>query len=321
MDNNRPLAVVGVITKIEPIEGADLIQRADVYCGASGRWSGVVGKDISEGDKVTVFMQDAVLPPNERWGFMERHKWRVRMARFKGVPSECVIVRGAPDMEPGIDMTSALGVKKYEKPVPAAMAGEAIGAFPSFIPKTDEPNFQAVPEMVEEMDGDYWVARLKMDGTSCTVWRDDDGELHVASRNWEIREFTSTGASNVYWRCARKYDWSKLPAECALQFEVCGPGVQKNPAGLDELTGFAFTIYDYGAGIYRDDDDMVDAANAVGMPVAQLIEAGNERLSTDELRELANQRYPMNGAAAEGVVVRSYIGEWSFKSINLAYKD
>ena len=75
---------------------------------------------------------------------MKSHKWRVRMAKFKGVPSECVIVPGAPDMPPGTDMTEALGVTKHEKPVPAGMGGDAVGAFPSFLPKTDEPNFQTV---------------------------------------------------------------------------------------------------------------------------------------------------------------------------------
>ena len=142
------MAVIGSIVETATIEGADRIQQAVVVCGASGKWTCVVGKDMAVGDTVTVFLQDAVLPPDPRWAFMEKHHWRVRMARFKGVPSECVIIPGAPDMPAGTDLTEALGVTKYEKPIPAAMSGDAVGAFPSFIPKTDEPNFQTVPEMV-----------------------------------------------------------------------------------------------------------------------------------------------------------------------------
>lgn len=313
----QALAVIGKITNLAPIDGADRIKLAAVHCGSAGTWSGVVGLDHSEGDTVTVFLQDALLPPSDRWDFMAKHKWRVRMARFKGVPSECVIVKGAPDMPPGTDMAEALGVTKYEKPVPAGAAGEALGSFPSFIPKTDEPNWQTVPELVDRMGRDQWVARLKMDGSSCTVWRDDDGELHVASRNWELRERSATGAENIYWRCARQYDWTHLPPGHAMQFEVCGPGVQKNPAGLDKLTGFAFTLYDYRN--HRRESDLKTAAVAhyVGIPHAPLVSAG---MNHRDLRELADTHYK-NGAAAEGVVVRAADGSWSLKSINLAYKD
>lgn len=104
------------------------------------------------------------------------------MARFKGVPSECLIVPGAPDMPPGTDLTEALGVMKYEKPIPASMGGDAVGAFPGFIPKTDGPNFQSAPEFVALLADGEWCATDKADGTSCTVWNDPAG-MHVCSRN------------------------------------------------------------------------------------------------------------------------------------------
>ena len=49
-----PLAVVGKVLSIKPIEGADRIQQASVDCGPSGTWSGVVGKEIVPGQVVTV---------------------------------------------------------------------------------------------------------------------------------------------------------------------------------------------------------------------------------------------------------------------------
>lgn len=200
---NKPLAVVGHIIETTAIEGADIIQQAAVGCGPSGKWQGVVGKGMAVGDVVTVFLQDALLPPDPRWAFMEKHHWRVRMACFKGVPSECLIVPGAPDMPPGTDLTGALGVVKREKPIPAAMTGDAEGAFPNFIPKTDEPNFQTVPEFVERLANDDWYAAEKADGSSATAWVDADGVLRVCSRNWELREYTASGAGNSYWRAAR----------------------------------------------------------------------------------------------------------------------
>lgn len=316
------LAVIGQITSIRHIAGADFIREARVDCGPSGVWQGVVGLDIKPDDLVTVFLQDAVLPPDERWAFMERHKWRVRMARFKGVPSECVIIKGAPEMPPGTDLTKALGVTKHTKPVPQQMSGQAKGNFPSFIPKTDEPNFQTVRHANALIHGSDWVATLKCDGTSCTVWNDEDG-MHVASRNWELAEFDeNTGAGNVYWQTARRYDFSKLPSETALQFEIVGPGIQGNPMGLDCVEGRAFTLWDYGVHERRHQDELEEAAQAIGMPVAKVLARANHGtlLDHDALRKLAEVRYD-NGRPGEGIVIRDLNQKWSMKVINLLYRE
>lgn len=315
------LAVIGKLISIEPIAGADRIKKAAVVCGDAGKWIGAVGLNHQVGELVTVFLQDAVLPPNERWAFMEKHHWRVRMCRFKGVPSECVIIQGAPEMPPGTDLTSALGVTKFYKPLPASMSGEVAGNFPSFIPKTDEPNFQTVPEMVERMGTEPWVATIKCDGTSCTVWNDSNRNLHVASRNLELREFTKTGAGNSYWRAARKYDMSKIPAGCALQFEVVGPGIQGNPMGLADVEGRAFTLYSYEHH-ERFDFEMFRhvCEKDIGIPIAPLLMFSTGQLDSEQLRKLAEVKYA-NGKPGEGVVVRDMGHNWSFKVLNLLYKE
>jgi RNA ligase (TIGR02306 family) len=310
------LAVIGLVIEIGKIEGADFIQRAVVSCGDAGQWSGVVGKDIQCGHMVTVFLQDAVLPPEERWAFMEKHKWRVRMARFKGVPSECVIISGAPIGIEGFDMTDALGVKKYEKPVHAGMAGEMVGAFPSFLPKTDEPNFQTVDFAALMASKPYYITE-KADGSSCTAWVDDAGALHVASRNWELREFTATGAENIYWRAARKYALHNMPIGMAVQFEVVGPGVQGNPMGLDSLEGRLFGMFkrdDRGVWMKKNPDytGLVTLAGHVSHDMLVY--------TADELRKLAEIKY-QNGKHSEGIVVRAIDQSWSFKVINLLCKD
>ena len=123
------LAVIGKIVMIEAIPGADRIKAATVVCGDAGRWVGVVGLGHHIGELVTVFLQDAILPIDARWSFMEKHHWRVRMSRFRGCPSECVIISGAPDLPIGTDLTEALGVTKHHKPLPESMSGEAIGHF------------------------------------------------------------------------------------------------------------------------------------------------------------------------------------------------
>lgn len=327
------VAVVGKIIEIRPIEGADFIQAATVVCGSAGKWSGVVGKDLEPGELVTVFLQDALLPANDRWAFMEKHKWRVRMARFKGVPSECLIVKGAPDMPIGTDLAESLGVTKYEKPIPAGMQGDFVGAFPGHIPKTDEPNFQAVPEVVALMHSTPWYATEKADGTSCTVYNDEAG-LHVCTRNWELKEFTATGGKNIYWTAARKYGLERLPHGLALQFEVVGPGVQGNPMGLSEIEVRAFTLRNTVTHSYEPWARALEVCQRLDIPRARTLGTHDQLqahashinghglpvFTDDELRKLAEIKYP-NGKHAEGIVIRALDSSWSFKVINLLYKD
>ena len=316
------LAVIGTVTAVHPIEGADRIHQAIVSCGEEGTWSGVVAKDINLFSRVVVFLQDAILQPNERWDFMERHKWRVRMARFKGVPSECVIVKavGAESLLiDGDDVAEIMGVTKYEKPIPAAIAGDVRGNFPSFIPKTDEPNFQRIRDLEELMEGSDWVATVKYDGTSCTVYNDEDG-MHVCSRNLELKEFTASGAGNVYWQAARKYGLERLPQGFALQFEVIGPGIQGNPLGLSELEIVAFTLFNYEQRSRAHFGALVAMCQAFDIPMATVFAAGSGFPDEDAIRTMASQVEYGDGRPGEGLVFRDINSTWSFKSLSLDYK-
>lgn len=317
-----PLAVVGKIQSISPIVGADRIQQATVDCGTAGRWSGVVGKDIQPEQSVIVFLQDAVLPVDDRWAFMEKLNWRVRMCRFKGVPSECLIVPGESGMAIGTDLTEALGVTKYEKPIPVGCAGDIKCGFPSWIPRTDEENFQRVPELVERMRSEPWYATEKADGTSSTAWVDADG-LHVCSRNYELKEFTESGASNLFWRVARKYQMESFPQGYAIQFEIVGPGVQGNPMGLKENEIRAFTLWNRTRHERESGHELINFCEQHGLQVAWVTCAKVKKdrsWTVDDLRELANIKY-QNGKPGEGIVIRSMSSGWSFKVINLNYKD
>lgn len=318
------LAVIGVVESTKAIEGADLIQQAFVDCSSDGQWSGVVGKDMKQGDKVVVFLQDAMLPESDRWAFMSRHKWRVRMARFKGVPSECVIVPALSDeasMDIGTDVAEKLGVTKYEKKIPAVIAGDAKGNFPSFIPKTDEVNFQRVRDLEYLMMGSDWYAAIKYDGTSCTVWVDEDG-MHVCSRNLELKEYAEDGRGNVYWQTARKYNLESLPRGVALQFEIVGPGIQGNPLGLSTCEMRAFTLYHIESSRRLCIASLVGVCQLLDLPMAQVITTGFGFPNIETIREIADSSRYANGDYAEGVVIRGVgMDEFSFKAISLNYKD
>lgn len=316
------LVYAGKVVKEEPIEGADRIVLATVVCGQGGKWRGVVPKGMNQ-DNVLVFLPDSVLPSdNPDWDFMSQYKYRVRQRQFKGMPSECLIMPAKENYEVGTDLTEEYRVQKYEKPTGLG-SGDAAGDFPSFIPRTDETLVQKVPWLLDALQGKPYQITMKMDGSSTTAYR-WKGEFGVCSRNLKVKPGT-----NRYWAPAVKHGLEAvLPEGLAVQYETCGPAIQKNKAGLSEIEGFAFQTFDIEKGIYVSN-------HSEYMPNVPMVAAGECFAKTlDQLQELAALlKYP-NGHAAEGIVVRSSDVEivpmpgkpgvnvrLSFKVVNLLYKD
>lgn len=317
------LAYIGKVAEIVSIEGAERVEAATVVCGRGGKWSGVVQRgQFTPGDFVEVYLQDALLPEEERFGFMANKKYRVRMMRFLGVPSECLIMPVKYGGEVGQDITDIARVSKYEKQIPPNMSGEIAGAFPPFVPKTDEPNFQSARHLVDALVGWPWVATQKADGTSGTAFN-YNGRFGVCSRNWELRD-----GNNVYWLVARKYSLRELlPSGYAVQWETVGPGIQKNPLGLPAVDGLLFNVYYIHERRYVGHDEVRAWARYFSMPMVKEVRAGESfDLSDDELRELAEGTY-QNGKQQEGIVIRPVTEQivagdrLSFKVINLLYKE
>lgn len=327
-DMSLGLAWIGKIIHIEPIPEADRIELATVVVGSGGKWMGIVQKgQFQLFDSCLVYLQDALVPHTPELAFMEKYHWRIKMQRLRGVPSECLIMPQTIPGDVGTDVTELAGVTKYEKPVPACLAGENSGNFPSFIPKTDEVNFQAVPGMVEALRGKPFYATVKADGTSCTIYH-KDGHIGCCSRNWEKKDNGGT----VYWDIVHFYKLQdKLPAlgNIAIQGEVVGPGIQKNPLGLKDVDIRVFDIWDIDGRYYYPPDVMRSKAIDLGLQPVQLVEeCGRDFDMNDEaLRVYAEGTYPESGKQREGVVIRSvdnstYKGERiSFKVINLKYRD
>ena len=232
------LAYIGQVTKLMPIAKADRIESAEVFCGVGGRWTGVVKRgQFGLGDRAIVYLQDAVVQPSEELKFLEVSKWRVKMARFRGAPSECVITPVASDEPVGTDLTEALGIVKYVKVLPHNLAGDAIGPFPSFVPKTDEPNFQTAAELIEALRGKPWYARVKADGSSTTAYK-YEGRFGVCSRSLELAD-----SACAYWRVAKQYELAeRLPEGLALQFNRGMWFGSVYGTWLDEVSGAASTV-------------------------------------------------------------------------------
>lgn len=313
------LVYVGKVVSLESIPSADRILSATVVCGPGGKWRGVVQKDKWKvGDLCRVYLPDSIIPENPEMKFMESSKWRVKMQRFRGAPSEVVIMPHSELAGVGTDLTFYLGVKRYIKPMPACLNGESIGDFPSFLRKTDENNYQIVPVEISKLQGKPYYITEKADGSSTTAYK-YNGVFGLCSRNLELKP-----SESGYWQIARKYGLeTRLPEGFAIQWETCGPGIQSNPMGLTELAAFAFNVFDIENQKYLAYLDMWEFLLRIEFPIARLVAHGRE-FNPENMADLAKIKYP-NGEWAEGIVIRSQepiAGNIvSFKVINLEYED
>jgi RNA ligase (TIGR02306 family) len=317
------LVYVGKIIAIDAIPNADQIVSATVVCGHGGKWKGVVRKaELGLNDLCEVYLPDALVPEDDvRMKFMASSHWRVKMRRFRGAPSEVVIMpygESFGNLWVGYDLTEIRKVTKYSKPVPAHLQGLAKGNFPGFIPKTDELNYQRYGELVDQLVGMPYYITEKADGSSTTAYR-YKGQFGLCSRNLELEY----NPSNGYWVVCKKYGVEeKLPEGYALQWETCGPGIQSNPMGLKEIDGFAFSAYKIDEHRYLNYKEFIELCKLIDFPTVYFVGFGDS-FSKEGIEVLGEGKYT-NGKEREGVVVRSQenVGTMpiSFKVINLGYE-
>lgn len=320
------LVYIGKILSLSPIPEADRIEAAIVVCGKGGKWEGVVQTgQFQTGNLVRVYLQDCILPQTEEFAFMEKYKWRIKIQKMRGVNSECLIMPYHGEGEVGDNITAQSEVQQYIKVLPLDMTGTAVDSFPSFIPKTDEPNFQTVPEQVEALQGQPFGVTIKYDGTSCTMYY-HKGHFGVCSRTREIEE-----GDNVYWKIAREYDveniLQKTGMSLALQMELVGPKIQGNPLELLAVQPRLFDVFSIIHGKYSPGWILSLFSNYI--PIVKTVEDGEIFMKTDEeLRACAEaQVYEGTNTPAEGIVIRprqeQRIGRerLSFKVINPLYKE
>lgn len=252
----RQMATVRTIDAIDPIEGADKIEAARL-----GGWQVVVGKDeFSPGEEVVYFEIDSALPlDDQRFAHLAARGSRIvddkpvhvlRTIRLRGVYSQGLVMK-LSDFEyevsisefGDIPLDEVLGIDKYEPPVPVSIGGQIAGGFIDGIPKTDAQRVQNITpkQYAQILEDGRWIATEKIDGTSGTFYHDPVEGIRAASRNWEVKR----SDEQVHWKMIDKYNLSEvIPSGWTVQAEVAGPGIQKNPLALKEVSIFVFRVLD-----------------------------------------------------------------------------
>lgn len=312
----RHLVSIRTVSDVQDIPEADRIQRAKI----DGWWC-VVGKgEFTPGDKCVYFEVDSLLPCREPFLFMERsgrrkmpyngaevEGYRVRTMALRKQISQGLALPlskfpGISD-ELGADVTEFCGVLKYEQPIPAELSGNVKGPRPSVIPKTDEERIQNLLPWLDEYKHQRFYVTEKLDGTSCTMFQMDT--FGVCGREWEILEDTN----NTFWRIANELGIrDKLPKGIAIQGEVAGPGIQKNPLLLSKQQFFMFYAFDIAAHRYLELKEMEALAKDLGLSTVPVVERACTLFHTlEELLALANRKSLLNpNKDIEGLVFRLY---------------
>jgi len=330
------LATIQRIKDVNNVENSDYLDVVSVL-----GWKVVAKRnDFKAGDLCTYIALDSILPEKPEFEFMRDRHFRVRTIKLRGQISQGLVLplnsikdhlrfglQGLPvDIIEGADLTEFLGIQKYEKVIPAHLSGDIAGDFPNFIPKTDEERLQNYPEVLSELRGIDCYSTVKVDGTSGTFANYHD-ENFICSRRLTKKDTGDTVYSAIY----KKYNISDIFSEIkntAIQGEIAGPGIQKNPLNLKSHELFVFNVYGIISGRYYDYLDLVNFCRYYNLQMVDVDRIFIMNHTLEDLLEMAKGVYK-SGRTREGIVIRPtkerfsnvMKGRMSFKAINNEYKD
>ena len=344
----RKLACIRKIDALDPIEGADKIEVATV-----GGWKVVAQKGLyNVGDLAVYFEIDSWIPSKIAPFLTKAGHYpkvfegvegeRLKTIKLRGQISQGLLmpleeaIKNAGCWSPvqeGDDVTEWLGIKKWEKPMSAQLAGTAKGNFPSRIPKTDQERCQNLKKEITQANeaGTKFEITEKLEGSSmtCYLMANDEEvqEFGVCSRNLNLKETEG----NSFWATARAEGIEeKMRAQSvnfAIQGELVGPGIQDNIYGLSKLEFYVFDIYDIAQGKYLNPEDRRQMVASMGLKHVPVIAAQADLYDTlgiTDIPQLLNfadgkSVIGFTGHLREGIVFKEVNGGFTFKAISNKY--
>ena len=332
----RKLATIRKIDALRPIPDADAIE-----CAIVGGWTCVVKKgEYTAGDlavycEIDSFIPTTIAPFLTKPGqyaktFEGVEGERLRTVKLRGQLSQGLLLPLTVIFDnghtiyhvEGIDVSEALGITKYEAPIPADLAGEVKGMFPSCIPKTDQERIQNLSVELEEWKAEKltWEVTEKLDGSSMTVYI-IDGEVGVCSRNLDLKP----NKGNSLWATAYKNEIDvkliQSLSNLAIQGELVGNGIQGNIYKMRDQEFYVYDIYDIDAGRYFTPAERVAYCKVWDIKHVPVFKS-DFMLTTHtvaDLLQMAEGKSVMGdiaGPEREGVVYKCNEKQVSFKAIS-----
>jgi hypothetical protein len=339
------LASVQKIVDIQPIEGADAIEKVQVL----GWWVVTKKDEYKVGDLCSYIQIDTIVPEKEEFEFLRKVNFRVKTIRLRKQISQGLIVP-LPDgkWKEGDDLTEILGVTKYSKIVevedkpekapkvwwkkwlwlfktkvlyktfPSMKPKPSKLPFPSgLISKTDEERIQNITKVLNTHRGKKFIVSEKLDGSSITILH-DKGKFRVCSRNYEMNNvenewskvFIDTNFGEYILKLVEHFKTDKV----YVQGEYIGKP-QGNPYGLKSNEIRLFNIIIDGKRLNQ--KEFFEVTKKYTIPVCPFMEEVTLDHTLDELLQMAEGKSILNGSTErEGLVFRCIDDNLSFKVIS-----
>lgn len=322
----RKLATIRTIEEIKSIPDADKICAYRV----DGWWVVDSINKYNLGDKVIYCEIDSWIP-TEIAPFLSKDSEPKEYKNVKGERLKTIKLRG--QISQGLlmpltilegkeilddDVTDILGILKWEAPTNPQLAGQVKGNFPSFIKKTDQERLQNLKSYFERYKDKEFEVTVKVDGSSMTVFH-NNGETGVCSRNMNLKE----SEGNSYWRMAKEYQLleklTNYGKNIALQMELYGEGIQKNPEKIKGLDIAIFDVYDIDNGVYFNSDERNIILSDLGLLEKQIKILGHFKMpaNIEEALIMAEGESLSVNTKREGIVFKGH--GISFKVISNSY--
>lgn len=338
--SDRVMASVRRISEIKQHPNADKLDIAVV-----DGWQLVTAKDngFKVGDLVVYCEIDSWIP-NHVAPFLSKGKEpreyngikgeRLRSIKLRGELSQGLLLpisgfnayyEGFADtISEGQDVSALLNIQKWERPMPAALQGQAKGYFPSFLRKTDQERIQnEFKNMTQAHFDDTYEVTLKLDGSSMTVYY-NNGEFGVCSRNLELK-INDENKDNAFIKKAIELGLEeKMCAfghNIAIQGELWGSGINGNWEGINHHEFSVFDIFNIDTQEYVSALDRFAICLAMGLQHAPVI----DHITLKQFKSVQDflgyaERPSVHNKIAEGVVFKSLSNpEYSFKAVSNSY--
>ena len=331
------------MASVRQISAIEIIPEADRICTyAIDGWKVVdsIGKykvdDFVVYCEIDSFIPNSVAPfltaegkePKEYLGVKGE---RLRTKKLKGALSQGLLLpketlnwqEESFDIDDiGTDVSELLGIVKYDPPLPAQLAGQAKGNFPSLVPKTNQERIQNIN--LEEYYGEYEVTE-KAEGSSCTFYLDIEGNFEVCSRNLSLKE----DSNNSFWKVAHMYNVKEKMREAklfgyAIQGELVGEGIQGNIYNIKGVDFYVYDVYDTKRSRYLSSKERIAICADIGLKHVPIIEecfSITDANTKDQLLESAESKSLLNPKQEREGIVFKNINDTSksFKCISNKY--
>lgn len=261
----RKLASFRRILEISEISYADNIEIARV-----NSWQVVTKKGQFQKDTIAVYFEIDSWIPTKYAPFLKQSTYRdipgskLETIKIRGVLSQGLLlpISHFPELEnvevvEDMDLTEILGIQKWESLEENPYLNDEnfknrkAQQFPANIPKTDQERVQNLRKEFEVIKEAEWEITEKLDGSSITIYYEDDNIQGVCSRNLNLNMMNDNNVDK-FWKVVLEENLlEKLKNICkennlslALQGELVGPKFCSNNYKLSKPEIYIYDIFD-----------------------------------------------------------------------------